>query len=134
MIIAVDFDGTIVEHEFPNIGPAIPGAFEWMRRWQEAGAKLILWTMRSAGRKTPGLPSDVLNAAVELCRANGVDFFGVNSNPAQHEWTQSPKAYAHCYVDDAGFGCPLIVEVGKRPYVDWAKIGPAILRMIEGDK
>ena len=47
MFIAVDFDGTIAEHDYPDIGLAVPGAFKWMREWQDAGAKLMLWTMRS---------------------------------------------------------------------------------------
>ena len=47
--IAVDFDGTIVDHVFPEIGAAVPGAFKWLKRFKEAGATLILWTMRSDG-------------------------------------------------------------------------------------
>ena len=45
--IAVDFDGTIVEHEFPDIGPPVPGAIESLKRFQDAGVKIILWTTRS---------------------------------------------------------------------------------------
>lgn len=134
MIIAVDFDGTIAEHEFPEIGAAVPGAFEWMKRWQEAGAKLILWTMRSDGRSADGKRENgpVLTDAVEFCRANGVEFFAVNGNPGQTTWTQSPKCYAHIYVDDAAFGCPLISsrKAGKRPMVDWSRVGPQVLSMV----
>ena len=50
MFIAIDFDGTIVDHRFPEIGKPVPGAFEWMKKFKEAGAKLILWTMRSDGQ------------------------------------------------------------------------------------
>jgi hypothetical protein len=131
LIIAVDFDGTIVEHEFPEIGPVVPGAFEWLRRWQAAGARLILWTMRSDGRTPDGSRANgpVLSEAVELCRANGVQFWGVNCNPDQAAWTKSPKAYAHIYVDDAALGCPLVAgsRPDSRPAVDWAKVGPAVL-------
>ncbi|AMV24627.1 hypothetical protein VT84_09540 [Gemmata sp. SH-PL17] len=134
MLIAIDFDGTIAEHEFPDIGAPVPGAFEWMKRWQEAGAKLILWTMRSDGRSGDGSRENgpVLTEAVEFCRANGVEFFGVNQNPGQASWTQSPKAYAHVYVDDAGFNCPLREsrKAGNRPMVDWAVVGPRVLGMI----
>ena len=104
MIIAVDFDGTIVEHEFPKIGPAVPGAFEWMKKFQEAGAFLILWTMRSSGQ----LHGDVLSEAVAYCREQGVEFWDWNTNPHQYTWTTSPKAYAHVYIDDAAIGCPLL--------------------------
>ena len=138
MLVAVDFDGTIAEHEFPDIGPAVPGAFDWMRRWQAAGAKLILWTMRSDGRSGDGSRENgpVLTDAVEFCRTNGVEFFGVNENPDQKSWTGSPKAYAHLYVDDAAFGCPLrpASKAGNRPMVDWAAVGPAVLEMVTARK
>lgn len=102
MIIAIDFDGTIAKHEFPRIGEEVPFAFYWMKKFQEAGAHLILWTMRSDG------PDDrkVLTAAVEYCRVRGIEFIAINENPTQHEWTTSPKCYAHLYVDDAAYGCP----------------------------
>ena len=135
MLVAVDFDGTIVEHEFPEIGAPVPGAFEWMRRWQAAGAKLILWTMRSDGRSGDGKRENgpVLTEAVEFCRKNGIEFHGVNENPAQASWTKSPKAYAHVYVDDAALGCPLREsrKAGNRPVADWGQIGPAVLALLE---
>ena len=93
MFIAVDFDGTIAEHDYPDIGLAVPGAFKWMREWQDAGAKLMLWTMRS---DTEG-DGPTLTQAVEFCKANGVEFYGVNKNPSQSSWTNSPKCYANIY-------------------------------------
>ena len=135
MVICVDFDGTIAEHEFPDIGAPVPGAFEWMKKWQEAGAKLVLWTMRSDGRTADGSKENgpVLTDAVEFCRKNGVEFWGVNRNPEQGGWTQSPKAYGNLYVDDAAFGCPLRQsrKMGNRPMVDWSVVGPAVLAMIQ---
>ena len=135
MVICVDFDGTIAEHEFPDIGAPVPGAFEWMKKWQEAGAKLVLWTMRSDGRVDDGSKENgpVLTDAVEFCRKNGVEFWGVNRNPEQGGWTQSPKAYGNLYVDDAAFGCPLRQsrKMGNRPMVDWSVVGPAVLAMIQ---
>lgn len=132
MIICVDFDGTIVEHRFPDIGEPVPGALEWMRRWQQAGAKLILWTMRSDGDRN----GPVLTAAVEYCRRGGVEFWGINTNPAQSDWTSSPKAYAHIYVDDAAFGCPLreSKRAGGRMMVDWGVVGPAVMAIIEANR
>lgn len=119
MIIAVDFDGTIVEHTYPTIGPDVPGAFEWLREFSDAGHQLILWTMRSGPE---------LAEAVEHCRRNGVEFWGVNRNPGQGSWTESPKAYAQMYIDDAALGCPLVLRLEGRPYVDWSAVGP----MVEG--
>lgn len=144
-IIGLDFDGTLVEHEFPEIGPPVPGAFEWVRRWQDAGASLVLWTMRSDGRERlvpdPSKPEiatcnraigPVLTEAVLFCQARGLKFWGVNANPQQHTWTQSPKAYCHVYVDDAAACCPLLPNPrsGKRPYVDFSIVGPAVLALI----
>lgn len=133
MIIAIDFDGTIVTHEFPEIGTPAPEAIGWMKKFQEAGAKLVLWTMRSDGESHG---RKVLTEAVEYCRRNGIEFFGVNSNPTQYRWTTSPKAYAHIYIDDAAFGCPLLPnpKAGGRPYVDWSVVGPAVLELIQGKK
>ncbi len=127
LIIAIDFDGTIVEHEFPDIGSPVPGAIKWMKIFQAAGAKLILWTMRSDGQSA----GKVLTEAIEYCRSNGIEFWAANCNPDQHSWTSSNKAYAHLYIDDAAYGCPLIEPAGERPYVDWSKVGPAVLEMIE---
>lgn len=122
--IAVDFDGTIVEHCYPDIGPPVPGALQWLRAFQRAGALLILWTMRSDSDKE----GPVLTEAVDFCRANGIEFWGVNHNPTQSEWTSSPKAYAKLYIDDAAFGCPLRESItSSRPSADWDKIGPRVM-------
>lgn len=135
MFIAVDFDGTLVEHEFPDIGAPVPGAFHWLKVWQQAGAKLILWTMRSDGRSGEGKANGpVLSEAVEFCRQQGVEFFAINENPTQKSWTQSPKCYAHVYVDDAAAKCPLLAssKPGGRPMVDWSIVGPEIYsRLLE---
>lgn len=123
MILAIDFDGTCVDHRYPEVGADVPGAAEWLARFAEAGASLILWTMRS------GRP---LDDAVAWFAAKGLPLFGVNENPDQHHWTQSPKAYAHAYIDDAAFGCPLRENprMGGRPFVDWSIVGPAVLASI----
>lgn len=133
MIIAVDFDGTIVEHDFPRIGRSVPGAIEWLKIFQSAGARLILYTMRSDGQKA----GNVLTQAVQYCTENGLEFWGINRNPEQDSWTSSPKCYAELYIDDAAFGCPLIGFEGKiisqRPYADWSIIGPKVMKMIEAE-
>lgn len=131
-VIAVDFDGTLAEHRFPEIGDEVPEAFHWLKLFQAAGAKLILWTMRSDGRTGECRANDpVLTEAVEWCRERGVEFWGVNTNPGQKGWTQSPKAYAHIYIDDAAFGCPLMkTEDGRRSFVDWSRVGPAVMALL----
>jgi len=125
MIIAVDFDGTLVEHRFPEIGPAVPEAFEYCKKFQEAGAKLILYTMRS-----DGFEREYLSEAVELCREQGLEFWGVNTNPTQASWTNSPKCDAKLFIDDLAFGVPLVYPYQERAYVDWGIVGPKTLEMI----
>lgn len=122
MYIAIDFDGTIVEHEYPEVGPPVPGALDWMKKFIEAGARLILWTMRS----DDGPDGPMLAEAVEYVQRGGVDLFGINENPTQGGWTSSPKAYAKIYIDDAAAGCPL-----KDGHVDWECVGPVVLERIK---
>ena len=114
MYIAVDFDGTCVTHDYPRIGKEI-GATKVLKHLVEAGHKLILNTMRS-GKE--------LQDAIHWFNENGIELYGVNENPIQKHWTTSPKVYAHMYIDDAAFGCPLInaPELSNRPFVDWDSI------------
>lgn len=98
MIIAVDFDGTIVRHDFPRIGSEAPNAFKVLRKLQEGGHKLILLTMRS---------EKYLQDAVDFCMERGVRFWAVNNNPEQCSWTSSPKVYAQLYIDDMALGVPM---------------------------
>lgn len=114
MYIAIDFDGTCVTHDYPRIGKEI-GATEVLKRLVEAGHKLILNTMRS---------DKELQDAVNWFKKNGIELYGVNENPTQKRWTNSPKVYAHMYIDDAALGCPLInaPELSNKPFVDWDSI------------
>ena len=111
--IAVDFDGTIVEHRFPLIGPANPGALAYLRKWRGMGVKLILWTMRDR---------HYLEEAVNWCKQMGLEFDAVNEGINDRDWTTSNKAYADMYIDDMAVGCPLI-ESGM---VDWTRVGPIV--------
>ena len=123
MYICVDFDGTIVDHRFPEIGKPVPDAIKWLKRIHNSGGKLILYTMRSDGK----LMGNLLTEAVDYLRSEGVELFGINNNPTQESWTSSPKVYGELYIDDAAFGCPLIKPKGfARPCVDWKKVGPQV--------
>jgi len=114
VVIAVDFDGTCVDHRYPDIGPDAPGCVSKLLTFVAMGHHIILFTMRSGQHLTP---------AVDWFAQRGIPLFGVNVNPEQHTWTDSPKAYAHLYIDDAAYGCPLTTSGGfKRSVVDWAKI------------
>jgi hypothetical protein len=115
MIIAIDFDGTCVTHEYPYIGKDI-GAVPILQGFVKAGHLLVLNTMRS-GEK--------LQEAVDWFKGNNIPLYGINENPDQKSWTDSPKVYAHLYIDDAAFGCPLKYDLilSGRPFVDWNSIG-----------
>lgn len=117
LIIGVDFDGTVVEHDHPRIGAPVPGAIETLRHLVARGHRLILWTMRSGNS---------LDEAVAYMEAVGVDLWGVNTNP-QQDWTDSPKAFCNIYIDDAAFGCPLLRPIGRRPYVNWSAVARGLL-------
>jgi hypothetical protein len=126
MYICIDFDGTIVDHRYPQIGEPVPGAIKWLKILQGYGARFILYTMRS---DQPG--SALLSDAVRYLQAEGVVLYGINRNPEQDAWTASPKAYGELYIDDAAFGCPLMFPKGfARPCVDWKKVGPHVEHML----
>lgn len=111
MYIAVDFDGTCVTHDYPNVGKDI-GAVPVLQALNRNGHKIILNTMRS-GKE--------LEDAKNWFIRNNIGLYGANENPTQKSWTQSPKVYAHLYIDDAAMGCFLCYDTNfhNRPYVDW---------------
>lgn len=125
MIIAIDFDGTCVTHEFPNIGKDI-GAEPVLKWLIERGHKFILHTMRSGKH---------LKYAREWFKEHGIELYGVNENPSQYTWTDSPKPYAQVYIDDAALGCPLIInkDLSDRPYVDWRQVETFFRRIFQGE-
>ncbi|MEO5990883.1 MAG: hypothetical protein ABIP68_04545 [Ferruginibacter sp.] len=96
-IIAVDFDGTIVEHKYPEIGPEMLFAFSTLRELQKKGHRLILWTYRDG---------PLLDEAVQYCLKNGTVFYAVNENyPGEtQEEKGSRKIYADIYIDDRNIG------------------------------
>lgn len=108
MVIAVDFDGTIVEHKYPQIGKEIPFAIATLKKLQAERHLLILWTVRE---------NDLLEEAVEYCRKRGLEFYAVNANHPDEQVKPnqaSPcrKVRADMYIDDC--------NVGKLP--DWGAI------------
>ncbi len=130
MKIAVDFDGTIVTHEFPKIGELIVfengiTSFQVLKELQEAGHELVLYTMRSG---------KYLQEAITYCKKHGLEFWAINKNPEQKDWTSSPKIYAHLYIDDAAAGAPMRMVPGcSRPCVDWAKIRSIYKDLLKGE-
>lgn len=108
MRIAIDFDGTIVEHRYPRIGKEIPFAIATLKQLQTKRHLLVLWTVREG---------KLLDEAVDFCRKRGLEFYAVNANHPEEEVRNdmtSPcrKVVADLYIDD--------LNVGKLP--DWGAI------------
>jgi len=103
--IAVDFDGTIVEHCYPAIGETKLFAFETLKELQKRGFLLILWTFRT-GKE--------LEEAVEFCRINGVEFYAVNKSYPEEilDENTSRKIDADIFIDDRNLG----------GFIDWSKV------------
>ena len=97
MIIAIDFDGTIVEHHYPEIGRIRPFAFETLKALQAKNHRLILWSHRAG---------EMLDEAVAFCLRNGVEFYAVNKNYPEEKWdvNESRKILADIYIDDRNLG------------------------------
>ena len=132
MIICIDFDGTVLTDSFPYYGKDI-GAIPVLKALVKNGHKIILYTIRShrevkysRGSNLPK-PMDTLSLAIEWFEKNGIDLYGVNTYPDQKDWTYSPKAFAHYYIDDRNIGCPLINTLDSRPFVNWKLITNMLL-------
>lgn len=112
--ICIDFDGTCVAHAYPKMGEEI-GAVPVLKELTFRGHELILFTMRSG---------DTLKEAVDWFASHKIRLYGIQSNPGQMQWTDSPKAYGQLYIDDAALGCPLKKDkaISPRPFVDWHKV------------
>jgi len=98
MIIAVDFDGTIVSPRYPLIGEPKPFAFDVLKQLTAEGNKIILWTYREG---------ELLEDAVEFCRQRGLEFYAVNSDYPEGAWGDSEivrKIHADVFIDDCNLG------------------------------
>nr|WP_237340653.1 hydrolase [Wenyingzhuangia fucanilytica] len=96
-IIAVDFDGTIVKDEYPKIGAPQLFAFETLKKLQESGYRLILWTLRE-GKS--------LDEAVAFCKKQGIEFYAVNKNYPEEVVNDKAirKLHADIFIDDRNVG------------------------------
>ena len=94
-IVAIDFDGTLVEDKFPTIGEIIPHVFDMALAYKKLGWKVILWTCRDKLQ---------LLEAVSFCARNGLTFDAVNENVKEvmdmFGGNDTRKVYANLYIDD----------------------------------
>lgn len=100
MTIAVDFDGTIVEHRYPEIGREIPFAIDTLKMLIKDRHKLILWTVREG---------ELLEDAVNWCRERGVEFYAVNREYPEETKTSNPNfsrklSAVDVWIDDRNIG------------------------------
>lgn len=97
LTIAIDFDGTIVENKYPEIGKPLLFAFETLKKLQEDGHNLILWTYRKGTR---------LEEAVTFCKNNGISFYAVNKSYPEENFDESlsRKILADIFIDDRNMG------------------------------
>jgi len=104
-IIAVDFDGTIVKDAYPKIGKPQIFAFSTLKKMQERGYRLILWTLRD-GRK--------LEEAIAFCKENGIEFYAVNKNYPEEKLDNKSirKLHVDMFIDDRNIG----------GFIGWGKI------------
>jgi len=97
LTIAVDFDGTIVEHRYPDIGEEMLFAFDTLKALQSKGHRLILWTFRDG---------KYLEEAVSYCKKNGISFYAVNRSFPEERLQPgvSRKINADIFIDDRNIG------------------------------
>jgi len=99
MTIAIDFDGTIVEHRYPEIGKEIPFAIDTLKMLINDRHKLILWSVREG---------ELLDEAVAWCRERGVEFYAVNRDYPEETTGNNPhfsrKLKADIFIDDRNIG------------------------------
>lgn len=123
MVIAVDFDGTIVKHRYPAIGEEIPFAVQTLKMLQNEGHRLILWTVRER---------EELEAAVAWCRERGLEFYAVNSDFPEETTDNrdySRKLKADLFIDDRSFGgipdwgvIYHVIKSGRALQIDWNRL------------
>ena len=99
MIIAVDFDGTIVEHKYPSIGQERPFAISTLRMLSDQRHRLILWTVREG---------KYLDEAIAFCRERGLEFYAINRDYPEEEQERNNhftrKLKADLWIDDRNLG------------------------------
>lgn len=132
MIVAIDFDGTIVENQFPDIGKMLPDAVESINYLYGKGHKIIIWTSRDGNQ---------LLDAINFIMKNQISFHRINDNlPENTEkyGSNSRKVYAHRYVDDHNIGgfpgwkaCIADIEAAEADYLKKRSTNQPVLLEIQ---
>ena len=109
--IALDFDCTVIESSYPNVGKSLPLCVDTLRRWiRDYNVGLILCTMRD-GKE--------LEDAIKWFNDNHILLYGIQKHPTQETWTTSPKCHCSACIDDRNVGTKLKLDDNGVPCVDW---------------
>lgn len=119
-VILVDFDGTVVKHEFPYVGEAVPNAINVLKELIYNGHKIVLYTMRSR---------HFLNDAIEWYDNHNIPLHNVKYDDIKFIRNESNKCDGDIVIDDRNLGIPLIKPDNGRPYVDWDKVLDILIEM-----
>ena len=127
VVLAIDFDGTLVLAKYPEIGLDLGGLF-WLSQLHAMGCELVLWTCRTG---------QYLEDALLWLGKNGYSdvLAGVNSKAPSCTWMEDDprKIYADIYIGDRALGAPMKRYADDRfpPHFDWDNAGPMLLGMVE---
>lgn len=124
MDIVLDFDGTCVVHDFPNIQTHDIGSAPVLKELIANGHRLILHTMRGTRSVLNNKYYDFLTPAVQWFKDNDIKLWSVEEHPTQHLWTNAKKCYGDFLIDDRAIGCPLKRDnmLSTNAFVDWVKM------------
>lgn len=113
-IIGIDFDGTVVTHNYPFVGNDI-GAVPVLKKLIDSGCDLVLTTMRC---------DTDLDDAIKWFYDNKIKLSGIYKHETQEAWTKSPKCYCDILIDDCACGAPLKKDskISSRKFIDWYKV------------
>lgn len=116
-VVAVDFDGTIVESKYPAVGPLIPRAKEVMQKYKNAGGQILIWTCRT--------DSD-LDDAVSFLVANDIPFDAVNKH-FQWQIDVFHSAFPHCCPDGRKLAADMYIDDKNPGGIDWDLVEKLLL-------
>lgn len=105
-IIAIDFDGTIVQHDFPRIGKLMPGAKRVINKWYDMGWHILVWTCRNNYEPDhPEWTEAPIGAVADFCKREGLKITGINQQqPGLGFYLEARKIFANVYIDDRNLG------------------------------
>lgn len=123
MTIILDFDGTCVTNDFPRIGKEI-GAIPVLKRLQERGHKIVLFTARADDMDNEFFQGNFLTDAVNWFTENGIKLYGINNNPDNDDLGYTRKVTGDVVIDDMAIGAPLTTNhhISAKPFIDWDNV------------